>query len=66
MGFQRILSLADAKPLSEAGLLWYKYAGPTQEWQPDKDVGYWSREDVERQWHREASANVWYAILLEE
>lgn len=62
--FRRIDTLEEALPLSEAGLLWYRYATTSTKWAPDPVVGYWAKHA--HMWEDEYSANIQYAILLEE
>ena len=68
--FVEIDTLEKAKPLSEAGLLWYRY--PLIEYTDDYLVdtpGYWTDAFVGRDrrlWDQERADGCRYYILLEE
>lgn len=62
--FRRVDTLEEAQPLSEAGLLWYRYASSSQVWVPDTHTGYWTQHA--HMWEDEYRANIQYGILLED
>lgn len=67
--FVEIDTLEKAKPLSEAGLLWYRF--PLIEYTDDYLVdtpGYWTHYEDRNQtlWDKERAGGCRYYILLEE
>lgn len=64
--FRVMTSLKEAKPYSDAGLLYISYTRD-RGWDHDVTPGYWSMwKKAGNRWKREADAGILYAIAEED